>query len=123
MSAQQQEDIRNIEISIKEVEDSLQAHKDLIDLQSSEAFVRVINEGYLTEEALRLTSTLSDFSVEESQRNDAIAGLKAISYLQCYFRTISMKYQTSVQLLEQKKEALQEVVSGEAYEDLEQFGE
>lgn len=109
-------DIEQIELSL-EVARKLVSRRDMIlKLSSNREFRKVILEGYMEDEAVRLASISGD-SRQEKQRDDIMLGLQAISKFRIYMQdAIRMGDVAESEILEQQDEldAIREEELGDA---------
>lgn len=82
-------DIESVEVTIEELKESLDLAEALQRLQSNPDFVKVINEGYLKDNAVRLVSLKAD-PTQQTEKDQAkiTRGIDGIGALLNYFRTI-----------------------------------
>ena len=79
--------VEEVELTIEEAKKHVQRRDSLRKLMNNREFRKIIEEGYMQEEAVRLVGISADPSVEH--REDAIIGqIKAISNLRQYLSNI-----------------------------------
>lgn len=84
------DEIETIEVSLQEAKDIVEMRDKAIRLSKNKDFQVVIMEGYLKDEAVRLTSLLGDPDMKDSQ-DDIQNDLYAISSFHRYLRKLKMQ--------------------------------
>lgn len=87
-----EEQLARVEVSEKQAKEVVDTMAALVRLTSNPDFKKIIDDGYLEKEALRLTYLLSDPSAQEPATQEAtINSLRAIAELRQYFGGIIQK--------------------------------
>ena len=101
-------DVEALEVQIDQARAAVNLNDDLLALQSVPAFQRVINKGYLEEEAIRLVRAKADPMLrspeEQAELDNAIIG---IGQLVQYFRKISAIANTMERTIKEAEKELE----------------
>jgi hypothetical protein len=109
-----QENVRQIELSIKRAKEHVELDKALERLESNRDFKTVIAEGYLEKEAVRLVHLKADPSMQSpASQASIVTQIDAIGGLLSYFRTISRNAAMAVRSIEQDQETMAEILAEE----------
>lgn len=84
-----EEDIKIVEVTIEELKESIELAEALKRLQSNPDFNKVINKGYLEDNAIRLVALRSSPSLQEKEQQESVLKeIDGIGALLNYFRRI-----------------------------------
>lgn len=106
-----QDTVQQIEQNIREAKEILGIHAALVRLESNKDFRKVIKEGYLEREAIRLVHLKADPAYQTPERQAAILGdITAIGGLLQYFRTVAHNAAQAVKAIEADEAELEEIL-------------
>lgn len=107
MSAEQ---IREIEADIKEAKKVIELGETVARLKSNRDFRKLILEGYLRDEAIRLVHVKSDINLQDAEnQRKIIRDIDAISSLADYFRTVEFNGRQAKDKLGDAEAAIEEL--------------
>lgn len=101
-------DIEQIELSIETAKKLVARRDQIMKLTSNREFRKVILEGYMEEEAVRLVSIAGDARMEK-QRDDIMLGIQAISKFRIYMQDAIIMGDVAERELAQNQEMLDEL--------------
>lgn len=97
----QDTEVQAIEQNIREAKEILEIHNALVRLENNRDFRKVIKQGYLEQEAIRLVHLKADPAFQTPDRQAAIlSDISAIGGLLQYFRTLSHNASQAVKAIE-----------------------
>ncbi len=102
------DDIEQIELSIKEAEAKVERRDRLAKLHENKAFRELIVDGYFKDNAVRLVSAYGDPSASHLQA-DLLKDIEAVGRLQQYFRTIYQQGDAAERALVEAREELEDI--------------
>jgi hypothetical protein len=103
------EQIQEIELSIQEAKKAVAFGEALDRLLRNKDFQTVIDEGYMTAEARRLTLLLGDPNLTDSQRDSVTVSLRAIGELHTFFlarKSLAEQMQNAIEQAEAELEVI-----------------
>ena len=109
------DDLNEIAITRKEAEDSIKLAEHLDKLHKNVSFRKVVLEGFLEQEAIRVAPLLAQ-PLNEYSRKGVVDVLTAIGVLRNYFGTIYRKGDAAAQALEECDTVESELLDADAEE-------
>jgi hypothetical protein len=100
--------IEQIEVSLEDAKQAVALRDAVLRLEKNRDFKKLIEQGYLTEEAVRLTHLLAHPAMAERQ-DDLITDLKGISAFKAYIHQIMATGNMAEVSLKEHEEALDEL--------------
>lgn len=102
--------IEEIELNMKEAEKLIELGDMLVKLESNRAFKKVIMEGYLEKEAVRMTHLKAHPNMQsEEQRALLERGLDGIAQLVNYFNTVQYRAKLAADAIKADSEELDRI--------------
>lgn len=110
-----QDTVQLIEQNIKWSKEIVEVHKALIRLEDSRDFRKLIKEGYLQQEAIRLVHLKADPAYQTPERQAAILNdINAIGGLLQFFRTVTHNGMVAAKSIEADEATREELLSEDA---------
>lgn len=104
------EQIQEIELNIQEAQEIIEMANLLDKLEQNRAFKKLILEGYMEKEAVRLTMLMAHPNLQEKDKQEAIVQeLRGISSLNSYFNTVRYRASMATKAVEANREELTEL--------------
>lgn len=107
--AELEHQIQQIEVGFEEAKEVIALRDALIRLQTNEDFKKVINENYLRDEALRLSSLLDEPNIPEGKEKFVLADLRGIAALKRHFASVFRMATMAENAMEEDKNTLSEL--------------
>lgn len=81
MNEQDKQDQEVLELSIVQAQKIIDFGEALTSLENNKSFQKVVLEGYLRDEAVRLTGLLAEPNISADEKASVLQGLYSVSYL------------------------------------------
>ena len=106
-------DLEQIEVTIDQSQDAINMHESLKKLIKNKDFKRVILDGYIKEEAIRLVQLKADLSMQKPEYQEDIDNrILSIGYLNRYFQFLESIGSQALVSLEDSQNAREEILNG-----------
>lgn len=106
--------LQDIEKQIAEAKVFSELGESLVRLASNRDFRKVISEGYLSKEAVRLVHLKADPAMQKPESQESIVRqIDAIGALSAYFRTVEYQAALAVHSIATAEEAREEILAEE----------
>lgn len=102
--------VNEIEVTLKEMNDAIALAEDLEKLHNNRAFKKIILEGFFKEHVTNLAPGLAH-PLPEMQREQLVRQLEAVGGLQAYFSGIYRKAEEAAASIEEYEAAQAEIMS------------
>lgn len=109
----QEAQLQEIEISLDTAKEVVALGQSLERLYTNPDFLKVIQEGYFKDEALRLVYLKGDSVLDHSQQADVDNGIIAIGLLRSYFRKVFMQANQAQAAIDELEQVQTEILAGE----------
>lgn len=109
-----QSDIQKLEQQISDNRRAVTLRETLQTLQKNTAFKKVISEGYLQNEVLRISTQLAHPGLQSPESQALLQiQLRAIAQLSEYFRVIEIQGENAASAIEQAQSTIEDILASE----------